>query len=90
MLFLKPPKILGKICTYDPLYSKRARCLSEPHMLIHYKQKQITNNLKQNAKMNNRMIQITDAKVRGFWADSKKMARFLSKLLRQDIGFATK
>jgi len=48
--------------------------LSEPHMLIHYKQKQITNNLKQNAKMNNRMIQITDAKVRGFWADSKKLA----------------
>ena len=33
--------------------------------------------------MNNRMIQITDAKVRGFWADSKKMARFLSELLRQ-------
>ena len=54
--------------------SKRARCLSEPRMLIHYKQKQITNNLKQNAKMNNRMIQITDAKVRGFWADSKKFA----------------
>ncbi len=40
--------------------------------------------------MNNRKIQITDAKVRGFWADSKKLARFLSKLLRQDIGFATK
>ena len=39
--------------------------------------------------MNNRKIQITDAKVRGFWADSKKLARFLSKLLRQDIGFAT-
>ena len=35
--------------------------------------------------MNNRMIQITDAKVRGFWADSKKMARFLSELLRQGI-----
>ena len=34
----------------------------------------LTNNLKQNAKMNNRMIQITDAKVRGFWADSKKFA----------------
>ena len=58
-------------------------------MLIHYKQKQITNNLKQNAKMNNRMIQITDAKVRGFWADSKKLARILSKLLRQGKGFAT-
>ena len=40
--------------------------------------------------MNNRKIQITDAKVRGFWADSKKLARFLSMLLRQDIGFATK
>ena len=39
--------------------------------------------------MNNRKIQITDAKVRGFWADSKKLARFLSKLLRQDKGFAT-
>ena len=33
--------------------------------------------------MNKRMIQITDAKVRGFWADSKKIASFLSKLLRQ-------
>ena len=44
---------------------------------------QITNNLKQICKMNKRMIQITDAKVRGFWADSKKMARFLSELLRQ-------
>ena len=33
--------------------------------------------------------QITDAKVRGFWADSKKLARFLSKLLRQGKGFAT-
>ena len=40
--------------------------------------------------MNNRMIQITDAKVRGFWADSKKMARFLSELLRQGIIIATK
>ena len=28
------------------------------------------------------MNQITDAKVRGFWADSKKLARFLSKLLQ--------
>ena len=28
------------------------------------------------------MNQITDAKVRGFWADSKKLARFLSKLLK--------
>jgi len=25
----------------------------------------------------------TDAKVRGFWVDSKKIARFLSELLRQ-------
>ena len=33
--------------------------------------------------MNKSKIQITDAKVRGFWADSKKLARFLSKLLRQ-------
>ena len=40
--------------------------------------------------MNNRMIQITDAKVRGYGADSKNLGRFLSKLLRQDIGFATK
>jgi hypothetical protein len=30
-----------------------------------------------------------DAKVRGFWADSKKMARFLSELLRQGIITAT-
>ena len=30
------------------------------------------------------MNQITDAKVRGFWADSKKLARFLSKLLDSD------
>ena len=29
------------------------------------------------------MIQIPDAKVRGFWADSKKLARYLSGLLRQ-------
>ena len=29
------------------------------------------------------------AKVRGFWADSKKLARFLSKLLRQGKGFVT-
>ena len=36
------------------------------------------------------MIQITDAKVRGFWADSKKLARILFELLRQDLGFATK
>ena len=35
------------------------------------------------------MNQITDAKVRGFWADSKKMARFLSELLRQGIITAT-
>ena len=35
------------------------------------------------------MNQITDAKVRGFWADSKKLARILSKLLRQGKGFAT-
>ena len=35
---------------------------------------QITNNLKQICKMNKRMIQITDAKVRRFWADSKKFA----------------
>ena len=37
-----------------------------------------------------RKIQITDAKVRGFWADSKKMARFLSELLRQGNEIATK
>ena len=30
-----------------------------------------------------RKIQITDAKVRGFWADSKKLARLLVELLRQ-------
>ena len=36
-----------------------------------------------------RKIQITDAKVRGFWADSKKLARFLSKLLRQGNEIAT-
>ena len=29
------------------------------------------------------------AKVRGFWADSKKLARFLSKLLRQGDEIAT-
>ena len=42
--------------------------------------------------MNNRKIQITDAKVWGYGADSKNLGRFrfLSKLLRQDIGFATK
>ena len=39
--------------------------------------------------MNKRMIQITDAKVRRFWADSKKFARFLLKLLRQAWCFAT-
>ena len=39
--------------------------------------------------MNKRKIQITDAKVRGFWADSKKMARFLSELLRQGDEIAT-
>ena len=31
----------------------------------------------------------TDAKVRGFWADSKNLAKFLSELLRQGKGFAT-
>ena len=31
----------------------------------------------------------SDAKVRGFWADSKKMARFLSELLRQGNEIAT-
>jgi hypothetical protein len=41
-------------------------------------------------KKNKRKIQITDAKVRGFWADSKKLARFLSKLLRQGNEIATK
>ena len=30
-----------------------------------------------------------DAKVRGFGAVSKKLARFLSELLRQGKGFAT-
>ena len=39
--------------------------------------------------MNKRMIQMTDAKVRGFWADSKKLARFLSELLRQGERIAT-
>ena len=39
--------------------------------------------------MNKRMIQTTDAKVRGFWADSKKLARFLSELLRQGEEIAT-
>ncbi len=39
--------------------------------------------------MNKRMIQITDAKVRGFLADSKKLARYLSELLRQAWCFAT-
>ena len=32
----------------------------------------------------------TDAKIRGFWADSKKLARFLSKLLRQGEEIVTK
>ena len=36
-----------------------------------------------------RKIQITAAKVRGFWADSKKLARFLSELLRQGGRIAT-
>ena len=36
-----------------------------------------------------RKIQITAAKVRGFWADSKKLARFLSELLRQEEEIAT-
>ena len=31
----------------------------------------------------------TGAKVRGFWADSKKLARFLSELLRQGERIAT-
>ena len=31
----------------------------------------------------------TGAKVRGFWVDSKKIARFLSELLRQGKGFTT-
>ena len=31
----------------------------------------------------------TDAKVRGFLADSKKLARYLSELLRQAWCFAT-
>ena len=35
------------------------------------------------------MIQIAIAKVQGFWADSKEIARFLSELLRQGKGFAT-
>ena len=39
--------------------------------------------------MNKRKIQMTDAKVRGFWADSKKIARFLSELLRQGKEIAT-
>ena len=39
--------------------------------------------------MNNRKIQITDAKVWGYGADSKNLGRFLSKLLRQGKGFAT-
>ena len=34
-------------------------------------------------------IQITDAKVRRFWADSKKLSRFLSELLRQGERIAT-
>ena len=39
--------------------------------------------------MNKHMIQITDAKVRGFLADSKKLARYLSELLRQGDEIAT-
>ena len=39
--------------------------------------------------MNKRKIQITDAKVRGFWADSKKLASFLLELLRQGKEIAT-
>ena len=35
------------------------------------------------------MNQITAAKVQGFWADSKKFARILSKLLRQGNEIAT-
>ena len=35
------------------------------------------------------MIQMTDAKVQGFWADSKEIARFLSKLLRHGERIAT-
>ena len=31
----------------------------------------------------------TDAKVRGFWVDSKNLARFLSGLLRQGEEIAT-
>ena len=40
-------------------------------------------------KKNLRLIQIADTKVRGFWADSKELARFLTKLLRQGERFAT-
>ena len=40
-------------------------------------------------KKNKRKIQMTDAKVRGFWADSKKLVRFLSELLRQGEDIAT-
>ena len=41
MIFLEPPKILGKICTYDPLYSKRARITANP---VCYITNQITKN----------------------------------------------
>ena len=50
----------------------------------------LTNNQNRFMQKEKRKIQITAAKVRGFLADSKKLAWFLSKLLRQDIGFATK
>ena len=39
--------------------------------------------------MNKSMIQMTGAKVRCFWADSKKITRFLSELLRQGERIAT-
>ena len=50
----------------------------------------LTNNLKQicNKKTKN-VWTFTAAKVRGFWADSKKIAWFLSKLLRQGNEIAT-
>ena len=32
----------------------------------------------------------SDAKIRGLWADSKQLTVFLSCLLRQPVGFATK
>ena len=52
----------------------------------------LTNQITKNqiyAKMNNRKIQITDAKVWGYGADSKNLGRFLSKLLRQGNEIAT-